>query len=69
MPPGPKSKVQQKFAFEDMSDTDEEFVPGEAHGESGFEGFDQKDDERAAKQPKQNFHIDTDAPSRRKAGN
>jgi len=25
MPPGPKSKVQQKFAFEGMSDSDEEF--------------------------------------------
>ena len=49
MPPGPKSKVQQKFAFEGMSDSDEEFNQRDAHIDSGYEGYDQKDDQRAPK--------------------
>ena len=69
MPPGPKSKVQQKFAFEGMSDSEEEFDQRDAHIDSGYEGYDQKDDQRAPKQQKQGFLIDTDASSRRKPGN
>jgi len=49
MPPGPKSKVQQKFAFEGMSDSEEEFDQRDAHIDSGYEGYDQKDDQRAPK--------------------
>ena len=49
MPPGPKSKVQQKFAFEGISDCEEDLNQNDAHIDSGYEGYDQKDDQKAPK--------------------